>query len=405
MKTKIFRALVLLFFNAFVVSGVAQDLKFDSFTESLDDLTANTQPVFDFNNNKAALIKIALPDKTEFEGNVLQSQYKTNEYYVYVSPGTKILVLKYPGVETLRIQLSDYLDGQGVVGGHTYRLKVNLTEAWKAYKFIVKAYADVGLGNTINAQSAIPLSSKKFTGNNFGLDLGYNVWQNKRNSISINLGVGFSPFSLALRTSNLSFNYNAPAAADMDGNTYIRYYDLNALNQDIKATLITLPIYMGYTFRIKHWLAVYANFGVSFGFKAGSNFKSVSGDGYVYGVYPEYGDLKIEESYLNGFGNITFENFGKKPVVMNNFTTSLLMGVGLEGRISGPLWINVGIKYNVGFSDIFKSSYKEGETFTMDNAPVTYTVAESEQVEPFTNYFIKSKLSMLSLNVGLSLKF
>lgn len=405
MKTKIFRVLILIFFNTLVISGTAQDLKFDSFTESLDDLTANTQPVFDFNNNKAALIKIALPDKAEFEGNVLQSQYKTNEYYVYVSPGTKILVLKYPGVETLRIQLSDYLDGQGVVGGHTYRLKVNLTEAWKTYKFIIKAYADVGLGNTINAQSAIPLSSKKFTGNNFGLDLGYNFWKNKRNSISINVGVGFSPFSLTLRTSNLSFNYNAPASADMDGNAYIRYYDLNALNQDIKATLVTLPIYFGYTFRIKHWLAAYANLGVSFGFKAGSNFKSVSGDGYVYGVYPEYGDLKIEESYLNGFGNITFENFQKKPVSMNNFTTSMLMGAGLEGRISGPLWINVGIKYNLGFNDIFKSSYKEGEVFTMENAPVTYTVAESEMVEPFTNYFTKSKLSMFSLNVGLSLKF
>ena len=405
MNSKIFRSIILLFFSVLVFNGFAQDLKFESFTESIDDLTANTQPVFDLNNNKAALIKIAIPEKAEFEGNILQSPYKTNEYYVYVTPGTKILVLKYPGVETLRIQLSDYLDGAGVVGGHTYRLKVNLIEAWKAYKFIIKAYADVGFGNTINAQSAIPISSKKLSGNNFGLDLGYNVWQNKRNSISVNIGVGFTPFSLTLRNSNLSFNYQAPASADMDGNTYIRYYDLNALNQDIKATLITLPIYVGYTYRIKHWLAAYANLGVSFGFKAGSNFKSISGDGYVYGIYPEYGDLKIVDPYLNGFGNITFENFGKKPIGMNNFSTSMLMGAGLEGRISGPLWINVGIKYNLGFSDIFKSSYKEGDVFTMMNAPVTYTVAESEMVEPFTNYFTKSKLSMFSLNVGLSLKF
>ena len=405
MNNKLFKAFILLISNIFVLSGFAQDLKFDSFTESMDDLTANTQPVYDFNNNKAALIKIAIPEKAEFEGNILQTQYKTNEYYVYVSPGTKMLVLKYPGVETLRIQLSDYLDGSGVAGGHTYRLKVNLTEAWKTYKFIVKAYADVGFGNTINAESAIPLSSQKFSGNNFGIDFGYNVWKNKRNSISVNVGVGINPFSITLKRSNLSFNYQAPPAADMDGNTYIRYYDLNALNQDIKATLVTLPIYVGYTFRIKHWLAAYANLGVCLGFKTGSNFKSVSGDGYVYGVYPEYGDLKIEESYLNGFGNITFENFEKKPVSMNSFTSSMLMGAGLEGRISGPLWINVGVKYNLGFSDIFKSNYKAGETFTMENAPVTYTVAENESVNPFTNYLTKSKLSMFSLNVGLSLKF
>lgn len=402
-----YRALALLFLNFCVFAGFAQELKFDSFTESLDDLTANTQPVYDFNHNKAALIKIAIPDKAEFEGNILQSDYKTNEYYVYVSPGTKILVLKYPGVETLRIQLSDYLDGAGVVGGHTYRLKVNLEEAWKAYKFIIKAYADVGFGNTINAESEIPLTSKKFNGNNFGIDFGYNVWQNKRNSISINLGVGINPYSITLRRSDFSFNYQAPAAADMDGNSYIRYYDLNTLNQDIKATLITLPIYMGYTYRIKHWLAVYANLGVTLGFKAGANFKSVTGDGTVYGVYPEYGDLKIEESYLNGFGNITLGNFGRNPVQVNGFTASLLTGIGIEGRISGPLWVNVGLKYNIGFNNIFKNNktYTSGASLTEENSPITYTVAEGEKVNPITDYFTKSKLNLFTLNVGLSLKF
>ena len=140
-----------------------------------------------------------------------------------------------------------------------------------------------------NRLSLLLLRSFPEIGNNFGLDLGYNIWKNKRNRISLNIGVGINPFNITLRSSNLSFNYQALPTADMDGNTYIRYYDLNALNQDIKATLVTLPVYFGYNFHIKHWLAVYAILGVSFGFKSGSDFKSVSGNGYVYGIYPEYG--------------------------------------------------------------------------------------------------------------------
>ena len=102
----------------------AKDLSIESFEELTSDLSAKTSPVFDFNDNACALIKIAIPDKASLEGNVIQSHYKTNEYYVYVTPGTKKLALKYPGVETLDVQLSDYLNNEGVRQARTYRLKL-----------------------------------------------------------------------------------------------------------------------------------------------------------------------------------------------------------------------------------------------------------------------------------------
>ena len=133
MSTRTFRIFFLIVFNSILINCFSQEMKVDSFTERVEDLTANTQPVMDLNNNKCALIKISMPDKAGFEGNIVESLYKISEYFLYVSPGTKKLVVKYPGVETLTVSLSDYLDGAGVVSGRTYRLKLNGVPQQQAY--------------------------------------------------------------------------------------------------------------------------------------------------------------------------------------------------------------------------------------------------------------------------------
>ena len=125
MSTRKFRIFFLILFNSTLIHCISQEMQVDSFTEIVDDLTASTQAVMDLNNNKCALIKISMPDKAGFEGNIVKSLYNISEYYLYVSPGTKKIVVKYPGVETLAVSLSDYLDGSGVVSGRTYRLKLN----------------------------------------------------------------------------------------------------------------------------------------------------------------------------------------------------------------------------------------------------------------------------------------
>lgn len=408
MYTRIYRIICLILLNSIIFGGYAKEMKVEAFEEKVEDLTANTQPVLDFNNNKCALIKISIPEKAGFEGNIVKSEYKTNEFYIYVSPGTKKIVLKYPGRETLIIPLSDFLDGSGVVTARTYRLEVSGVPeeyVWKPNKFIIKAYADVGFGNAINMTSAIPLASSKASANNFGIDFGFNMIQNEKNSFNINVGIGYSPISLKLNTENMSFNYSAPSTADMDGNTYNRYYTLNNMNQEIKTAFFNVPIYLGYSYNIKRWLGVYVNLGATLGFKSSSKFKSVYGEGNVYGIYPEYGDLKIEDSYLNGFGRVNLSNADKAPLNMNSFSASMLFGAGVEGKISGPLWVNVGVKYNLGMTNIFKNTFKTGDKFTSDNAPVIYTVSGGENVNPLTNYLTKNKLSMFSLNVGLALKF
>ena len=118
------RIFLLCLFSLLILNCFAKDLEIESFSERPEDLSANTFPVRDLNNNKCALIKLVIPEKAAFEGNIIKAEYNTNEYYIYISPGTKKIAVKYPVVESLDVQLSDYVDGRGVMSGRTYRLKL-----------------------------------------------------------------------------------------------------------------------------------------------------------------------------------------------------------------------------------------------------------------------------------------
>ena len=118
----------IIYFFLGIIIAQAKDLSVTDFFEVTEDLTAKTLPVLDRNDNACALVKVVLPDKAAFEGNHVKIEYRTNEYYIYLSPGTQRLVIKYPGSETLTVNFSKYLDSEtqkGLKGARTYRLKLN----------------------------------------------------------------------------------------------------------------------------------------------------------------------------------------------------------------------------------------------------------------------------------------
>ena len=75
----------------------------------------------DYNNEICAIVKVLLPlEGVEFEG-AFDYSFHTNEYWVYMSPGKKMLRVKCPGRLPLMVHFDDFL-GSGVMAKTIYEL-------------------------------------------------------------------------------------------------------------------------------------------------------------------------------------------------------------------------------------------------------------------------------------------
>lgn len=123
------RLCILLVAAAFIVTAMAQQLKVNSFEVNTIDLTASTQMRRDANNEPCALVKVGLcaPDAT-FEGNIVgDTRLHTNEYWVYMTGGSKFLNVKVPVAKPLLIRFPDY-GVDGLMPKSTYVLDLELPQ-------------------------------------------------------------------------------------------------------------------------------------------------------------------------------------------------------------------------------------------------------------------------------------
>ena len=94
----------------FATDAVAQKLSVESFTIAPNDISATLNPRLDLNNNPCGLVKVQLPvSGAQFEGNIIYPvPNKTGEYWVYMTEGSKELLVKTPGFNPLRVTFADY---------------------------------------------------------------------------------------------------------------------------------------------------------------------------------------------------------------------------------------------------------------------------------------------------------
>lgn len=274
----------------------------------------------------------------------------------------------------------------------------------EAQKFALKPYVDIGIGNPMSVKSDLELSKKSGNNNSFGLDFGYTFLHKGGNSLEANLGIGYSITNLNVGLTSLEYNYMAPPTADVDNNPYIRYYELSGLEQKINVGYFTVPVYLSYGYQFSSRVGLHADLGFRFGFKCASKLSSMSGSAYCYGIYPEFDNLEITLPGLNDFGTTDLSEAKRGKVEANGFYTSLLVGLSFDVYLFGPVWLNVGARYDCGFTNTFKKIY-EPTNFTSESAPVTYTVANNQEVKPLSSYLSSSKLSPFSIHAGLTFKF
>lgn len=276
-----------------------------------------------------------------------------------------------------------------------------------AQKFAVKAYGDVVLGNAMSLTTGLPGMTHKSSSNAFGVDFGYTFWRKGGSSLEANIGIGYRMASATFEIPSYSFNYAAPASADEDGNPYQRFTTLNDVNQKVNLGYFNVPIYLQYQYRVAKWLGVHADVGFGLGFKCNGRIGTTTGIANTYGVYQEYNQLVIKANYLNDFGETYLNEATEGAADIKGFNASVMAGAGFEFYIADPVSVDLGIRYNSGLTEVFAGHYDitSSSGCSAESAPVTYTVADGQQVKALSDYVTKSRLNPLSLHVGVNIRF
>ncbi len=273
----------------------------------------------------------------------------------------------------------------------------------------VRPYADIAMGGAfkIDAPDAMNTSN---SGMSFGVDFGYIIPSRGKVKIGLFTGLGMSTGKIDLDVTSLNYNYNAGSNADMDGDTYIRHYELNDVKESIKMSHFNVPFYVDVDYRASKRVSVYAQAGIKTYFNAGSKIDKFSGSIYSYGIYPQYQDLLIDASWLNEFGNSTLS---ADNIVSENpfkgFSADIILGIGARVKLVGPLSLDLGINYMSPVIDRMESAgsatqLPSGNT-SESQAPVTYTVAGGQVISNTLSSYCKIKSNPLKLKVGLTFKF
>ena len=125
------RQILLLAISLLLVLTVhGQDLKVRTMSMNAGDLSASTYERKDLNKQACALVKVQLAAYgAKFEGNVVGDvAYKTGEYWVYMTEGSRELRIKHPNYLPLHVLFNDYGIEHGVKGKQTYTLTVTMQQ-------------------------------------------------------------------------------------------------------------------------------------------------------------------------------------------------------------------------------------------------------------------------------------
>ena len=123
--------LFILFFLLSIQTVDAQELKVKQMSLDANDLSARSFERKDLNDNPCALVKVQLAAKgADFEGNVVGDvTYKTGEYWVYMTEGSRELRIKHPNFLPLHVNFVDHgMKRSGVKGKQTYTLTITMPQ-------------------------------------------------------------------------------------------------------------------------------------------------------------------------------------------------------------------------------------------------------------------------------------
>ena len=118
-----------IFIISVIFVSLAQEMRVGSMELVPLDVSASRHARTDLNGDACALVKVSLPEGAVFEGNVIApSEYRTGEYWVYMVPGSRQLMVKHPSAKPLYVEFADY-GVEPLLSKATYRLDVIMPAA------------------------------------------------------------------------------------------------------------------------------------------------------------------------------------------------------------------------------------------------------------------------------------
>lgn len=286
----------------------------------------------------------------------------------------------------------------------------------------IKPHVDVVLGNSYNL---IQVNDDLEMSNNIsswsaGIDFGYIFPSAKKAKWGIFFGAALRETTLKSTVNELEYSYYAGKEADIDGDTYIRNYQIKDMQYHRTRMELSVPLYLDYDYRFNQRVSAYFDLGVKANFCVGNPITSFSAIYTTSGTYSQYGDITFDaESFpgfeLNGFVKEKHINYDDIGTSSKQKTTGLELdvfgGVGIRARVYDDWYVDFGCSYQTTLTD----PHQEGGSVTVENGnngtlkaievPMTYTVKKGESVKDITAYFTSMTRRVWQLNVGIMYRF
>ena len=217
-----------------------------------------------------------------------------------------------------------------------------------------------------------------------------------------------------IETNFQTSDYYYSTGADVDGDNYIRHYANFNLSQKMNLTEIVVPVYADLNIKLHQLISLYFDVGVKANLNIGHKVDDTQGSAYIYGVYPQYNNLLMDEHWgYNGFGNKTFKDSdldNSDLVGVSSFTADAFGGIGLRFNIpTTPLSIDIGAQYQYGVMDIIKPEGNRIELSNNSNSPLVYNTVSgpnsTEHVRNLSEVLSSVKRRSLKLSMGIIYKF
>lgn len=278
---------------------------------------------------------------------------------------------------------------------------------------LVRPHFDLGLGglNIDEGDSGIGSSSSNLT---FGVDFGLPLMATDKLTLNGFAGIGLNISSIDLDYDRKGI-IGIPVEKDIDDDPYTRYYENVSMSQNFKLTELSVPVYLDAEMELSSGLALYGDLGLRFNFNMGSSADINSAKAKeVYGIYPKYGDLKLDGNWgFNDFGNNKeLSAIVNDPDGISGMTFDIIGGAGLRYYIpDSPVGIDLGVRFQLGMSEIVKPDIgSEGVINNSNNSGNTVAIINKyddgkEQVISLTDMLTSVKRNALALSIGLIFKF